>query len=81
LNLPKHHTVPVQAVKQFTSTTVAFTLAKNYIPEQRYGVNDRKKDFMINYNESDLYHPEIKPGLPDSQSIALPIELTRQHIV
>jgi hypothetical protein len=39
-------------------------------------VNDRRKDFMINHNESDLRRPEIEPGSPDSPSKALPIELT-----
>jgi hypothetical protein len=43
-----------------------------YIPEQMY----RKKDFVVNYNESDLYRLGIEPGSPDSLSNALPIELT-----
>jgi hypothetical protein len=29
------------------------------MPEQRYSVNDRRKDFMINHNESDLHRPGI----------------------
>jgi hypothetical protein len=38
------------------------------IPEQRYSVNDNRKDFTINYNESEMHCPGIKPGLPISQS-------------
>jgi hypothetical protein len=46
------------------------------MPEQKYSANDHRKDFMINHNESDLHYQGIKLGLPDSQSNALPIELT-----
>jgi hypothetical protein len=38
------------------------------MPEQRYSANDRRKDNMINHNESDLRNPEIEPGSPNSQS-------------
>jgi hypothetical protein len=33
---------------------------------------------MINHNENDLHCSGIEPGLPDSQSNTLPIELTGQ---
>jgi hypothetical protein len=46
------------------------------MPGQRYSVNDRRKDFMIYHNESDLHRPGIEPGSPDSLSNSLPIELT-----
>jgi hypothetical protein len=36
---------------------------------------DRRNDFIVNHNESDLRRPEIEPLLPDLQSNALPISL------
>jgi hypothetical protein len=52
-----HHIVPGQAVKQFTSTSCLHFRKKLkllYMPDQRYTANYRRKDFMINHNESDL---------------------------
>jgi hypothetical protein len=50
---------------------VAFTFARNrlllYMPEQKYSANDRRKDFMINHNESEMYRPGIEPESPESQ--------------
>jgi hypothetical protein len=40
------------------------------MPDQRYIANDRRKDLMINHNES----PGIEPESPDSKSNAQPIE-------
>jgi hypothetical protein len=71
--------VPVQAVKQFTSTSCLHFRKEPkllYMPEQRYSANDRRKDFMINHNESDQRRPGIEPGSPDSQFNILSIELT-----
>jgi hypothetical protein len=78
-----HHIVPGQAVKQFTSTS-CFHIHKElkllYMPvqRQRYSANDRRKDFMISHNKSDLRRPGIELRSPDSQSNAQPIELTGQ---
>jgi hypothetical protein len=47
-----------------------------YVQEQKYSANDRRKDFMIIQNESDLRRSRIEPGWPDLQPNALPIELT-----
>jgi hypothetical protein len=47
-----HRIVSGQAVKQFTSTSCLHfrkELKLLYIPEQRYSANDRRKDFMIQY--------------------------------
>jgi hypothetical protein len=35
--------------------------------------NDRRKDFMYNYNKSGLHLPGIEPVLSDSQSNSLTI--------
>jgi hypothetical protein len=52
------------------------------MPEQRNSGNYRRKDFMINNNESDMHRPGIKPGSPDLQSNALylPTKLTGRFL-
>jgi hypothetical protein len=70
-----YHIVPVQAIKHLTSTS-CLHFRKELIISVRYSANDRRKDFIINHNESDLRCQGIEPGSPDSQSNALLIELT-----
>jgi hypothetical protein len=64
---------------QFTSTSCLHfhkELKLLYIPEQRYIANNRRKDFMINHNKSNLLYLGIDNRSPDSLSNTLPIELT-----
>jgi hypothetical protein len=53
-----------QAVNQFKLPPLS--QGTDNMPEQRYSANDRRKDFMINHNESDTHRPGIEPGSPDS---------------
>jgi hypothetical protein len=47
-----------------------------YMSEQKYSAYEHRKECMINHNESDLHRLGIEPGSPDSQSNALPYDLT-----
>jgi hypothetical protein len=58
-----HRSVPVQAAKQFTSTSCLHFrkgLKLLYISKQRYGANDRRKTFMIIHNESGMSYPGVQ---------------------
>jgi len=58
LNLPEHSS----ATASFLTCCLHFhkELKLLYIPEQRYGANDRREDFMTNHNESYLRRPGIE---------------------
>ena len=83
-NSPEHSSVTAitHSLDELSSSLTvpdAFSLAMNcqlllYMPRLWFSANDSRKTFIINHNESDLYHPVIKPGLLDSQSNVLPVE-------
>jgi hypothetical protein len=67
------------ADNQFTRTS-CFHFRKKRITSVHASaeVSDRRKEFMINHNESDIRRPGIELGSPDSQSSILPCEVTGQ---